>query len=185
MYLITGYIKNIDIKPWRLGIDAPVARIALALNTHYPEFKGGYFFDHELIAAIASKMIGERGVEIIFKQKKLSSFQEVVDDWKQCAKRDDPDDPSLNEIFEQAIVYDGDKIRRKIFGIDFHQFGGADPYHDSVTLEVYLEKNEVESLLIDLKTVLRNLSCSTTEIKGQSSPSSRLWVCLCNFFSFN
>tara|TARA_B110001454_G_scaffold219185_2_gene251012 strand:- start:38646 stop:39236 length:591 start_codon:yes stop_codon:yes gene_type:complete len=183
--LISGYIKNVDLKPWRIGIDGPFARIAIAINRYYPEFKGGNYFDHELIAALVSKIIGDGSVEIVYNERKISNFQEIIDDWKKNADEDDPDDPNLNEIFKEAKVKHGDKICRKIFGIDFDQFGGPEPYHDSITLEVYLQKKDFDSLQNDLRAVLADFSCKITEIKGQASPSSKLSVFLRGFFLIN
>src|SRR5215470_2428341 len=76
--IISGFIKNVDRVPWRLRMEGPIARIAVAVNTFYPEFKGGYYFDHELMCALSNKLIDGNSADILYKRAVLSNFQEVV-----------------------------------------------------------------------------------------------------------
>jgi hypothetical protein len=160
----------------------PIARIAVVINTFYPEIKGGYYFDHELVSALSNKLIGDNSVELLYKGATLSAFQAVANEWRRNAEIDDPDDPCLNDIYDVITIRRHGKTIRRIFGADFHQFGGPEPYHDSVTLDIYLHPEESLAVKNDLKTVMDELSCKYTEINGEPVPSNSLFVRLRHFF---
>ena len=162
-------------------MEGPIAGIAVAVNTFYPEFKGGYYFDHELMCALSNKLIDGNSADILYKGAVLSNFQEVVSDWQRNAEIDDPDDPGLNDIFDEITIRHNGRTIRRVFGIVFYNFGGPEPYHDSTTLEIFLHPADCRAVKGDLRKVMDELSCEYVEISGETVPSHSPLVRLQHF----
>ena len=145
--LISGYIKGIDRKPQSTRVKAPYGRLAVVINTSYPEFAGGYFFDHDLVLKICTVLIGGRRTKVIGWPREARTFDELTTAWRAGWEKDDHDDPSNNDLFEEILVLDGKEVVMQIRGIDYHQVGGPVPYHDSATLEIFAPTVQADALL--------------------------------------
>ncbi|MBI4356113.1 MAG: hypothetical protein HY597_06685 [Candidatus Omnitrophica bacterium] len=182
--LIHGYVRGVDHKPNGVKVREPYRRIAILINTHYPEFRGRGFFDHELVlklcAAIAQGRVAQVRQE---KTRQALTLKELEQQWRAGWESDDHDDPSNNSIFKVLFVSEeGDEVVAQVNGLPYWREGGPAPYNDDDTLEVFVPEAAADGVVAAIRTAASEAGAAVTELPGEPVPAterdtfiSRLW----------
>ena len=145
--LVSGFVQGVDEEPRLVQVAAPYGRFAVVVNTFYPEFPGGYFFDHDLVLKVCEAIVLGRSTRVRGFPRDARTLEALEVAWRAGWQSDDRDDPSNNDLFAELLVLEGEDIVRHVRGIDWYTVGGPAPYHDSATLEVFAPAAETEDLL--------------------------------------
>ena len=91
--LIPGFLPGVDEEPRAVRVAAPYGRFAVVVNTHYPEFAGGFFFDHELVLKLCEVIVQSRPTQVRGFPREARTLEALGIAWREAWRTDDRDDP--------------------------------------------------------------------------------------------
>jgi hypothetical protein len=187
--IVDGYLP-IDEQPLGLRLRNEARRLGLIINEYYPELPGGFFFDHELAVSIARILgaVGD-GIVIRFEPEAFNDLGRtvvrryvptwapgeplVIDDldtlsriYDDIFEVDNQDDPGENVSFDEMLVMAGGSTIIEVQTVDYHRFGGPDPYHDQLLWNVYLEPSIGDALVEKLSDMASRFGMALNHLRG-------------------
>ena len=173
--LVSGFIQDVDQKPKLVKVSTPFRRFAVVINTSYPEFPGGYFFDHDLVLKICEAVVQGRSTQVRGFPKDAQTLDALEAAWRAGCQSDERDDPSNNELFEELLALEGGEIILHIRGIDWHAVGGPAPYHDSATLEVFAPEAQADVLFQRVRAAASEAGAEVQVMQGCAAAQVPAW----------
>jgi hypothetical protein len=198
--IIDGYLPSVDRRPRGLRLGEDCRRVGLIINQYYPELPGEFFFDHELALAIA-RVVGSLGdrVTATFLPGAISGVgrsvvQRLVPTWnprrelvledietlsriyRAIWEAEDRDDPSESTSFDELLVMAGSTTVAEVRTLDYHQFGGPEPYHDQLLWSVYLPSTNASRFIAQLGDVATAMGVKLTQMQGVEALKENLWT---------
>ncbi len=169
--LVRGYVRGVDRRPKRAEVAVPYRRLAVIVNSAYPEFPGGHFFDHDLVLKICSAIAQGRRVQVTgVVSKQAITLDQLRVHWQAGWETDDYNDPGNNNLFDQLLVFENNVVVADVRGIPYHAFGGPSPYHDSYTLEVFVQERAVKDLSDAIQATASQAGAKVEFIEGVPEP---------------
>ncbi len=164
--LIKGYVRGVDRKPNRVKVKTPFKRLAVAINTYYPEFRGRGFFDHDLVLKLCWAIAQGRQTQIKGTSRGVLTLEELGAQWQAGWESDDHDDPSNNSIFQELLVLEKAEIVVQIIGLPYHREGGPAPYNDDDTLEILVPEPLADSVIAAVRMAATQAGAKVKELEG-------------------